>query len=46
MRKNKYRCSKCGFEYRFESGAFKQIDKAAARELKKCPNCEVKMEVR
>jgi len=41
----KYQCKKCGFEYRFEAGAFKQIDKAAVRELKKCPKCEVKMEV-
>lgn len=45
MTKNKYRCGKCGFEHRFDTGTFKNIDKAAARELRKCPGCGVRMEV-
>lgn len=45
MAKNKYRCKKCGFVYWFKSGTFKNIDVYAARELRKCPKCEAKMEV-
>lgn len=45
MAKNKYSCGKCGFEYRFNPGTFKTVDKAAARELRKCPGYGVRMEV-
>jgi len=40
-----YICKKHKFRYRFKPGILKSLPKKAAKELKKCPECHVKMEV-
>lgn len=41
-----YICKPCDFEYVFPKGTFKGIHKKALKELKKCPKCNTKMEVK
>jgi rubredoxin len=43
---NVYKCRECKFVYRFKTGVFKAMPGDAIRELKKCPGCGKKMEIR